>query len=201
MGRSLIAKGSFVLLASAAAAVWAADLDTGIRQVNDKEYAQAETTLREVVAAEPDNADANYYLGKALIGEKKYAESEEFLKKAADGKPEARVALGQAYLMQEKIDDAMREFNEAEETQKSNSDLYLYRGMALLMEGKSAEAAQQLDQAIKLDGKNAYAHYYMGLAQNNLKHPDLVLKYFRMFLQLDPKAPEAARVRSLLRSQ
>ncbi len=201
MNRSLIAKGCFVLVASAAATVWAADLDTGIRQVNDKDYARAESTLREVVAAEPENADANYYLGEALIGEKKYAESEEFLKKALDGKPEARVALGQAYLMQDKIDEAMSELNEAEKTQNSNSNLYLYRGMALLKRGKSADAAKQFDQALKLDGKNAYAHYYMGLAQNNLKHPDLMLQQFEMFLQLDPKAPEAARVRSLLRSQ
>lgn len=185
----------------AAGAVWAADLDAGIRQFDNKEYAQAETTLREVVAAEPDNASAQYYLGKTLIEEKKYADAEPFLKKAAESMPEARVELGQAYLMQEKIDAALRELNEAEKTESSNSDLYLYRGMALMKRNQFADAAKQLDQALKLDPKNAYAHYYMGLTQSRLKHPDQMLEHFDIFLKLAPDAPEAARVRSLLRSQ
>jgi Tfp pilus assembly protein PilF len=183
-----------------AGVVLAADLETGIRQLEQKQFAQAESTLREVVAAEPDNADANYYLGKALIGEKKYGEAEEFLKKAAETKPEARVALGEAYMMQEKLDQAMNELNEAEESQSSNADLYLFRGMIYLKRENAAEAARELDKALAIDPKKGYAHYYMGLAQSRLKRNDLVLKHFEMFLQLEPRAPEAARVRSLLRS-
>jgi tetratricopeptide (TPR) repeat protein len=189
-----------VLLASLAGTAVAADLQTGIQQFEQKEFAQAESTLREVVAEDPTNADANYYLGQALIEQKKYKESEEFLKTAIDPKPEARVALGEAYLMQEKLDDAMRVLNEAEATQASNPKLWLNRGMISQKREKYADAAKQLDKALELDPRDGYAHYYMGLAQSKLKRTDLVIKHFELFLQLEPKAPEAARVRSLLRS-
>jgi Tfp pilus assembly protein PilF len=72
--------------------------------------------------------------------------------------------------------------------------------MIYLKQEKNPEAEAELNEAIKRDPKHAYAHYYMGMAQSKLKRPDRMVMEYEMFLQLAPQAPEAARVRALLRS-
>jgi regulator of sirC expression with transglutaminase-like and TPR domain len=63
-----------------------------------------------------------------------------------------------------------------------------------------AAAVKALERAIKLDPKKAYSHYYAGIAYGNLKRPDKMAEHFQYFLRLAPEAPEAAKVRSYLRS-
>lgn len=74
------------------------------------------------------------------------------------------------------------------------------RGVELMREQKYREAAEELEQAIRADPKDAYAHYYLGMANSRLKKKDLMIKHFQIFLELAPEAPEAERVRSLLKS-
>ena len=50
-----------------------------------------------------------------------------------------------------------------------------------------------------MNPENPYAHYYAGLAYNQIKRPDKMLEHFRTFLKLAPEAPEAPKVRALLR--
>jgi len=188
-----------ILFSLVGSATYAADVETGVKQYQDKKYAMAEDTLRAVVAEHAEDAQANHYLGLALMEQKKYAEAEEFLLKASTPRPDARVALAKVYMLQDKLDDALHVIQEAEEGHK-DPDLYLTKGMVLLKQEKAAEAAGAFNKALELDGKNAYAHYYMGMAQNKLKRPDLMINHYELFLQLAPKAPEAARVRALLRS-
>ncbi len=188
-----------ILFWSVGSFTYAADVETGVKQYQEGKYATAEGTLRAVVAEHADDPQANHYLGLALMEQKKYAEAEEFLLKASQPRPEARAALAKVYMLQDKLDDALRVVAEAEES-PSDPDLYLTRGMVLLKQEKAAEAATALNRALELDAKNAYAHYYMGMAQGKLKRPDLMINHYEIFLQLAPKAPEAARVRSLLRS-
>jgi tetratricopeptide (TPR) repeat protein len=184
----------------ASSSLLAADLETGVRQLEDKQYEQAEDTFRELVSAEPDNLDANYFLGKTLIARDKSKDAIAPLEKAAGEKPEARVSLAHAYLLQDRLDDANRELDAAAESQAENPELYLSRGMIFLKREKFSDAATQLSKAVELDGDNAYAHYYLGMAQSRLKRPDQMLEHFEIFLRLAPNSPEAAKVRSLLRS-
>jgi Flp pilus assembly protein TadD len=108
-------------------------------------------------------------------------------------------------MYQEKLDPALRTLEEAEkdlhaEEQAAQADLHLTRGMILLKRDKFADAAKELNRALELEPKNAWAHYYMGMAQSRLRRTDLMAQHFEIFLQLEPNSPEAARVRSLLRS-
>lgn len=186
----------------------AEDLETGRSQFEKKQFKDAEATLRAVLEAEPGNAEALHYLGKTLIEEKKYKEAEPFLEKAARGNPQARVDLAKAQMYQEKLDPALRTLSEAEQDLKAEeeraksaeADLHLTRGMILLKRDKFADAAKELNTTLDLEPKNAYGHYYMGMAQSRLRRPDLMAQHFEIFLQLEPNSPEAARVRSLLRS-
>ncbi len=193
----ILASSAIVL---AAGTCCAADLDAGVQLYRSKDYQGAERVLREVVAAEPDNAEANCYLGLTLLELEKYSEAEPFLKKAADGKSEARVGLARANMMQDRPGEAMKFLDAAEKDLPDNSEVYQYRGMILLKQDKFSEAEEQLSKAVELDSKNAYAHYYLGMANNRLKKTDRMVKEFQLFLQLAPKAPEAAKVKSLLRA-
>jgi tetratricopeptide (TPR) repeat protein len=180
--------------------VSAASVEEGAQLLQEKKYAEAENVLRAAVGESPDSADANYYLGVALVEQEKYGEAEGVLQKAVEQKPEARVSLAKAYMMQDKLDDALRELAAAEPALPDNSDLYLNRGMILLKQEKYADASTQLNRAVELNPMSAYAHYYLGMASSRLRRTDLMIKHFQLFLELAPDAPEAARVRSLLRS-
>jgi tetratricopeptide (TPR) repeat protein len=72
--------------------------------------------------------------------------------------------------------------------------------MLAVLKKQYKEAVPQLETAIKQDAENAYAYYYAGLAYSNTKRPDKMVESFNNFLRLEPKAPEAAKVRSFLKS-
>ena len=196
--RSLAA--AFLAMVIPAASCYGADLDEGKRSFLAGDFQGAQKALREVVAAEPDNHEANYYLGMSLLEQQKYGEAEPFLKQADSGMPEARIGLARVNLMQDRLPEAMRLLDSAQKARPDDSEVYQYRGMILLKQEKASEAAEQLSKAVELDPKNAYAHYYLGMANNRLKKTDQMIREFQLFLQLAPKAPEAAKVRSLLRT-
>jgi tetratricopeptide (TPR) repeat protein len=202
-----------------AATSFAADLESGKNLFEKQKYAEAEKNFREMVNAEPDNLEANYYLGASLVELNKYEESEPFLKKAAAEKPEADIALAHAYLMQEHmkeaqetLDIAQKRVDEAaaetakEEAEKmamykaQNGEIARYRGMMALKQNKFDDAFKQLSNAAELNPKDAYAHYYLAMASSRIKRPDQMVKHFQMFLQLAPDAPEAPKVKSLLKA-
>ena len=147
----------------------AQDVDRGIELYEAKKYAEAESALRDVTNAEPDNARAQQYLGLSLLRQNKLSEAEAPLKKAEELSPdsdEVKVGLGRVYLGQKKYE----------------------------------KAESVLQEAIEKKPENAYAHYYAGMAYNGMKRPDRMVERFETFLKLAPDAPEAPKVRSLLRS-
>lgn len=62
------------------------------------------------------------------------------------------------------------------------------------------KAAQAFEAAIALDPQPAYAHYFAGLSYYQEQRIDLMAKYFEMFLQQAPDAPERAQVDSIMRT-
>jgi tetratricopeptide (TPR) repeat protein len=177
-----------------------ADVTDGVKLYQEKNYEEAERVLREAVNADPANAEANHYLGLALLERKKFDESEPFFRKAIESRPDARVGLARALMMQEKLDAANEELDQAATAVENNSELHRTRGMILLKRERYANAAGELKKAVEIDPKDAYAHYYYGMANSRLRKTDLMVKHFQIFLELAPEAPEAAKVRSLLKS-
>jgi tetratricopeptide (TPR) repeat protein len=102
--------------------------------------------------------------------------------------------------MQDKLDEASKELNAAGEAAEKNAEYYRTRGMIELKRERHAEAAEHLGKAVEIDPKDAYAHYYLGMANSRLRKTDQMIKHFQLFLELAPDAPEAGKVRSLLKS-
>jgi tetratricopeptide (TPR) repeat protein len=84
--------------------------------------------------------------------------------------------------------------------QSDHPELPFYRGMLAVLKKQYKDAVPALEAAIKQDPENAFAYYYAGLAYSNTKRPDKMVDSFNNFLRLEPKAPEAAKVRSFLKS-
>jgi tetratricopeptide (TPR) repeat protein len=201
---------------------FAADIQEGKSLFEQKKYNEAAQIFRDAVAAEPDNTEANYYLGETLAKLEQYKEAEPFLEKAATDKPEARIALGHSYLMQDRLKEAAETLDSAQEGldtavkgldqtipeqketagmyQKEQGEVHHYRGMVYLKENKFDDAYKELSQAAELNPQDAYAYYYLGMASSRIKRPDQMVKNFQIFLQLAPEAPEAPKVKSLLKS-
>jgi protein O-GlcNAc transferase len=180
----------------------AADLERGVSLYGQKNYAEAEKALREVVSAEPENSRALQYLGLTLIESQKPAEAVDVLTKAAAAAPSSdaiQVALGRAYLAQKDFDKADAALKRAREINADNPDLPYNLGMVELQRKNYGAAAQDFEKVLVRDPNNAYAHYYAGLAYNGLKQPDKMTSHFEHFLKLAPDAPEAAKVRSATR--
>ena len=72
-------------------------------------------------------------------------------------------------------------------------------GLAQSFRNDYSGAAAAFEQATSHDSGFAYAYYYAGLANSRVDRADRMMINFERFLQLAPEAPEAARVRSLMR--
>lgn len=191
---------TFIAVASISAA---ADLGQGLEKFRSRDYAGAETALRAVVEAEPENVEALRVLGLALVRQAKGEEALPFLEKAAAASPDsADVALAQAaaFAAEKRYDRAGELVNAAEFKQNDHPELPFYRGMLAVLKKQYRDAVPPLEAAIQQDPENAYAYYYAGLAYSNTKRPDKMVDAFNNFLRLEPKAPEAAKVRSFLKS-
>lgn len=196
MLRALIFLFTAVILLCMPAA--AADLNHAVELFDQGKFAEAEPELRAVVKAEPENARARRYLGLALLEQGKPADdAAPHLVKADELEPngESKLALARLFVEQKEFDKAEEALKEAE-----GSQLEYVRGQVHLHRKRYGEAARDLESFIEKNTGHAYAHYYAGLAYNGLRRPDRMLTHFELFLKMKPDAPEARKVRSVLKT-
>jgi tetratricopeptide (TPR) repeat protein len=184
------------------ATVLAADVQRGKQLYEEKNYRDAERELQQVASAEPDNAEAQKYLGLARIQLGKVSEAEAPLKKANELAGDAGTKLGLARIAieQKDLEGAEALINQAAESDADNADIPFNRGLIKASRKQYADSVKDLEAAIQKNPDNAYAHYYAGLSYNALKRPDKMIEHFQKFVKLAPDAPEKARVQSILKS-
>jgi tetratricopeptide (TPR) repeat protein len=184
----------FLLLA---ATLTAADVGRGRELYAQGNYQDAVTELRQVVQDQPDNADAHRLLGLALIEDGKASEAATHVNRANElaASGETKLALARLAVAQKNFDRAEELLNDA-----TGDDVEYVRGLLHLGRNRHREAAEALEAYSKQNPAHAYAHYYAGLAYNGLRQPDKMLTHFERFLQMKPDAPEARKVRAVLRT-
>jgi regulator of sirC expression with transglutaminase-like and TPR domain len=64
--------------------------------------------------------------------------------------------------------------------------------------GKNEEALAAFEKSITLKPENASAHYQAGLAAIRLQNFDKAIRSFQEFLRLEPNAPEAGAVKTMI---
>ncbi len=178
-------------------------LERGIELYNAYNYADAERALAQVIQSEPDNVRAHEYYGLALLGNGKTGEAEAALSRAEKLDPNSdsiKIGLARVFIETKQFDRAEAALREAGALDNDNAEVPLYRGAIKLAQRNYQGAVDDLNAALARKTDNAYAHYYAGLAWNGLRRPDKMMDSFQTFLKLAPGAPEAARVKSLLRT-
>lgn len=190
------------LVSSLAAAGLSAASFEDARALYDRgSYAEAEAELRRVL--KDDRADAKRLLGLTLIELERFEEASPILDEARAAAPEdsgVLIGLSRVEIARQNWDNALPLLNKVCATEAENPTAYFYRGIVQARRSDFAAAVNDLEKSLSLKPDMAKAHYYAGLAYNGLKKPDKMVEHFQMFLKMEPDAPEAARVRSLLRS-
>lgn len=186
-----------LVLSATITCIAGADLGRGRELYSQGNFSDAIAELRQLVADEPDNADAQRYLGLALIEDGKASEAAKYLNRADElsSSGETKLALARLAVAQKNLNRAEELLNDA-----SGDELNYVRGLAYLGRNRYQQAVDAFESFLENNPGHAYAHYYAGLAYNGLRRPDRMLSHFETFLQLKPDAPEARKVRSVVRT-
>jgi tetratricopeptide (TPR) repeat protein len=181
----------------AAAGLCAADVGRGRELYVQGKYDDAVTELRQAVQQNGEDAAAQRALGMVLLDQDKLSEAEKPIRRAEELNPgpETNLALARLAVAQKNYDKAQELLANA-----SGDDLPYVRGLLRFQKQQYQEAADDLESYLEKYPGHPYAHYYAGLAYNNLRKPDKMLTHFERFLQIKPDAPEARKVRAVLKT-
>lgn len=148
--------------------------------LEQKQFAAAAKEAKELAASHPNDPEAWKIAGFAELNLKQYADAVNDLQKAVElqkqskqDDPNTESALGQAYFLSEKYQEALPLLNAAINRNPSQPDAMMiyYRGISEYKTGKTAEAEKSFNQVIKLNPKDSLSLFYLAqiaLAKNDL---------------------------------
>lgn len=180
----------------------------GIDLCKSGQLKEAEKILRAAFKANPKDAQANYWLGIAVLLQERHQEALKiFLKVKADqdaaGKARAaepneyqiQIALARTHLELRKNDEALKNLEAAKKINPNDAEVKVYQGYYYINTGNVKKAIAELEKAISLDKNNAYAYYYAGRANildgNGAKAKEM----YQKFIELAPRTPEAPKAK------
>jgi tetratricopeptide (TPR) repeat protein len=189
-----------------------AQTSKGISLCNSWQFKEAEKVLRDALKANPQDIQAGYYLGMALLMQDKHEEAlKTFLKVSADmEKPgrnaklpapnnyEIQIALARTHLELKQNAEALKNLEAANKIHPNSLQVYTYRGLYYINLKNAQKAVAELNKAISLDKKDAYAHYYAGHAYLISGDPARAVEEFKTFMELAPQAPDAVKAKALV---
>jgi tetratricopeptide (TPR) repeat protein len=148
--------------------------------LEQKQFAAAAKEARELAESHPNDPEAWKIAGFAELNLKQYADATKDLEKAVElqrnakqDDPNTESALGQAYVLSEKYQEALPLLNAAINRNPNQPDsmLIYYRGISEYKTGKTADAEKSFNQVVKLNPKDSLSLFY--LAQIALTKNDL----------------------------
>ena len=130
------------------------------------DYRGALIALEEVVAAQPDNANAQLWAGLAHYQAGQYRSAAQFYERAVQLNPEsleARINLGAAYLASERYEDAELVYELLIRQTGGDADTFYNLGWSLLSQGRGNEARQAWQRSSELGytpARTALSQYF-----------------------------------------
>ena len=167
-------------------------------------HVKAIEQLKSAISQAPRFALAYNELAVQYLRTGRGAQAVETLKEALGISPEdftLRLNYGIALLNQKKFEAAETELRQA--TQKSNADspaTRYYLGLALMSQQKFAGAQSEFESVVKNGGeKLTLAHKYLGAIYWRNKNYRAAADELEKYLNLEPKAPDAEKIRSTIK--
>jgi tetratricopeptide (TPR) repeat protein len=158
---------------------------------------EAEVTLRQIIAADPNNADVRVLLGTTLVLEGVRGESVEQLTEAVrlrPGSADTHNKLGMAFSRFLDIKPAREEFEKALALDPDLAEAHVNLALILAQAGELGPAGEHLDRAIELQGNTrgaAYAHYLRAKVWAGRDQDEKSIVEFQKAVQLKPDYAEA----------
>ncbi len=160
--------------------VGSADTKHAYLLLEQKQFAAAAKEAKELAAAYPNDSEAWKIAGFAELNLKQYAEAAKDLEKAVElqrlakqDDPNTESALGQAYVLSERYQEALPLLTAAlaRNTAQPDATMIYYRGISEYKTGKVADAEKSFNAVLKMNPKDSLSLYY--LAQISLAKNDL----------------------------
>jgi len=167
--------------------------------------AEAEALYRQILAVQPNHADALHLLGVVAHQAGKNDVAVGLIRQAITLKanfPEAHSNLGIALRKTRQLDEAIAAFRQAITLQPSYPEAYSNLGNALIEKGQQDEAVAAYRQAIALQPNYSEAHYNLGNALRENGQLGEAIAAYRHAIALRPNYPEAySNLGNALRNQ
>ena len=160
--------------------VGAADTKQAYLLLEQKQFAAAAKAAKDLTVSHPNDPEAWKIAGFAELNLKQYAEAVKDLEKAVELQrrakqedPNTESALGQAYVLSEKYEQALPYLAAATNRNPNQPDALMiyYRGISEYKTGKVADAEKSFNEVVKLNPKDSLSLFY--LAQIALTKNDL----------------------------
>lgn len=165
-------------------------LSTALAHHQRGELSQAAQLYRQIISAEPANADALHLLGVACLQLGQPDQAIQWLERAVALQPGSfafHTNLGESYRAQGQLDRAEACFRLAMRLKPDNADAAYNFGLLLMQRGQPAQAAELFRQAIQFRPNFALAHNNLGNASRILGNIELALQQFRRATELNPQ--------------
>jgi tetratricopeptide (TPR) repeat protein len=156
-------------------------------------FLEADRLYQEVLASQPNNADALHLAGVLALQLGNAALAVERIQRAIaiGGNADFYAHLGEAYRQFGDLERAADACRAALRMDPSHVHALNNLGVALLDQGKTNEAREMLAEAVRLSPKFAIAHSNLGNALRLLGEREAALIAFRRAIQADPACGEA----------
>ena len=160
--------------------VGTADTKQAYLLLEQKQFAAAAKAAKELTVSHPNDPEAWKIAGFAELNLKQYAEAAKDLEKAVELQrkakqedPNTESALGQAYVLSERYQEALPLLAAATNRNPNQPDALLiyYRGISEYKTGKTGDAEKSFNQVVKLNPKDSLSLFYLAqiaLARNDL---------------------------------
>ncbi len=158
-------------------------------------YTQAIRLAKQLIAKDPHNMDAHYYLGLAYLRDgkeelalmewKKVNEIGDF--SGAIREIPFRKQIAELYARFNQLDEALKEYLLLIKAQPSEAVYYYKAGELFEMKGKAPKAVSFYMKAVELDKRFAKAHYKLGVLFYRHKKPLEAKRELELAVKLEPE--------------
>jgi predicted O-linked N-acetylglucosamine transferase (SPINDLY family) len=169
-------------------------LNLARQRMQSGDFAGVEAACREVIAQQPDNADATYMLGLALLQQNRVADAVEPLARAAALTPdlaEVHANLGHALRLVGRLEDAEAALQRAIALRPNYPLAINNLGLVRRGQARPAEAIACYQKAISLQHNLLPAHLNLGNILLEVGKPSDAATTFRAAMALAPHNPDA----------
>lgn len=177
--------------------------EKGIAAVKKGDSKAAVQFFNDAIAAHPNFAMALSDLGiqyMKLNQMDKAAETYEALLKLKPEDPAAHLNLGIVRYNQKKFEDAETHLRKALELKSTGPMAHYYLGMTLVSLKRHSEALPEFEATVANGGENiALAHRYLGGLYMSANKHQQAADELEKYLKLDPKAPDAERIKGTIK--